>query len=116
MVKVRSTSSLTFNPSSTNLPDRPLSGSVPSRLPTPEVFPEAAEVVVWPSSAGICGRLIVMTKSVDLETSLIKVINIVVDVGVFGVLGGFAGAVLATTVNAGLIGLCVIKISPVTKR
>ncbi len=57
-----------------------------------------------------------MTKSVDLETSLIKVINIVVDVGVFGVLGGLAGFVLATSVSAGFIGLCVIKVSSVAKR
>jgi len=116
MVKVRSTSSLTFNPSSTSVPDGPVSGSFPSRLPSPEEFAEAAEAVFMPSSAGICGRLIVMTKSVDLETSLIKVINIVVDVGVFGVLGGFAGVVLATSVSAGFIGLCVIKVSSVAKR
>lgn len=116
MVKVRSTSSLTFNPSSTSVPDRPFPGSFPFRLPSAEEFSEAADAAFMPSSAGMCGRLIVMTKSVDLETSLIKVINIVVDVGVFGVLGGFAGVVLATSVSAGFIGLCVIKVSLVANK
>lgn len=115
MVKVRSTSSLTFSPSSTSVPDGPFSGSFSIRLPSAEEFSEAAEAAFMPSSAGICGRLIVMTKSVDLETNLIKVINIVIDVGVFGELGGFAGVVLATSVSAGFVGLCIVKVSPVAK-
>ena len=46
-----------------------------------------------------------MTKSVDCETNLIRVIRIVVDVGESLTKGGFGGLVLATSVSAGVVGL-----------
>ena len=52
-----------------------------------------------------------MTKSVDFETNLIKVISIVVDVGMFRVIGGVEGLVLATSVSAGVVSLCAVMVS-----
>lgn len=46
-----------------------------------------------------------MTKSVDLETSRTSVMMMVVLVGARGDTGGRGGAVLATSVRAGVVGL-----------
>ena len=54
---------------------------------------------------GICGRLIVMAKSVDLETSRTSVMRMVVLLGAIGDVGGTGGAVLAMSVSAGVVGL-----------
>lgn len=97
MVRVRSNSSLALRPSSTKLPNRPFSKSISSGRSL-----EAVEVAFVSSSVGICGRFIVMTKSVDFETNLIRVISTVVDVGSLGLPERLKGFVLARSVSAGV--------------